>query len=221
MDGSFTSARRPREPAWRRRVELWMETGRLTAVDVPVLGVVRHRPRGRHRRPPRARPVRPDAPRPRRRRRRGWPSDPTSRSAGALLDQRNVAGFGNVYAVELPFVVGVSPNQPVGTVDGLPDLLGLGAAVIRTNAARGPQNTTGRTPAARRPLDLRPAGPAVPAVRDPPRRLGRARQPVAAGRRCGARRASRSSPGAPSTSPGPAACWPCTRPGASRRSRAA
>ena len=64
--------------------------------------------------------------------------------AGALLDQRNVAGFGNVYAVELPFVVGVSPNQPVGTVDGLAELLGLGAAVIRTNAARGPQNTTGR-----------------------------------------------------------------------------
>ena len=69
---------------------------------------------------------------------------PTSRSPGALLDQRNVAGFGNVYAVELPFVVGVSPNQPVGTVDGLAGLLGLGTAVIRTNAARGPQNTTGR-----------------------------------------------------------------------------
>ena len=77
--------------------------------------------------------------------------------AGALLDQRNVAGFGNVYAVELPFVVGVSPNQPVGTVDGLPELLGLGAAVIRTNAGRGPQNTTGRRLQRRRPLDLRPA----------------------------------------------------------------
>ena len=64
--------------------------------------------------------------------------------AAALLDQRNVAGFGNVYAVELPFIVGVSPSQQVGTVDGLRGLLGLGAAVIRTNAARGPQNTTGR-----------------------------------------------------------------------------
>src|SRR5215212_7305584 len=30
--------------------------------------------------------------------------------AGALLDQRIAAGFGNVYAVELPFVVGVAPQ---------------------------------------------------------------------------------------------------------------
>jgi endonuclease-8 len=41
-------------------------------------------------------------------------------------------------------VVGVAPHQPVGTIDGLAGLLGLGTAVIRSNAARGPQNTTGR-----------------------------------------------------------------------------
>jgi endonuclease-8 len=64
--------------------------------------------------------------------------------AGALLDQRNVAGFGNVYAVELPFVVGVSPNQPVETITGLHDLVALGTALIRVNTARGPRNTTGR-----------------------------------------------------------------------------
>ena len=46
--------------------------------------------------------------------------------------------------MELPFIVGVSPHQAIGTVDGLLGLLGLGAAVIRTNAERGPQNTTGR-----------------------------------------------------------------------------
>ena len=103
--------------------------------------------------------------------------------AGALLDQRIVAGFGNVYAVELPFVVGVSPQQPVGTIDGLAGLLGLGTAVIRTNAARGPQNTTGRKLALDDHWIYGRARPAVPAVRHDARRVGRARQPVAAGHR--------------------------------------
>ena len=143
LDGSFTVGPVAREAEWRRRVELWMETGRLTAVDVPVLGVVatsREDDVVGHLGPDLCGPVPPDlaivvermAER---------PDEPL---AGALLDQRNVAGFGNVYAVELPFVAGVSPNQPVGAVDGLAELLGFGAAVIRTNAARGPQNTTGR-----------------------------------------------------------------------------
>ena len=61
-----------------------------------------------------------------------------------MLDQRNVAGFGNVYAVELPFIVGVSPNQPVGTIDGLDGLLAIGTAMIRGHAINGPRNTTGR-----------------------------------------------------------------------------
>ena len=68
---------------------------------------------------------------------------PAEPLGGALLDQRNVAGFGNVYAVELPFVVGVSPRQPVGTVTGLDGLLGLGTAVIRINAAAGRRTRPG------------------------------------------------------------------------------
>ena len=40
MDGSFTVGPAATESAWRRRVELWMETGRLTGIDVPVLGIV-------------------------------------------------------------------------------------------------------------------------------------------------------------------------------------
>jgi endonuclease-8 len=64
--------------------------------------------------------------------------------AAALLDQRNVAGFGNVYAVEVPFIAGVSPNQPVGDIENLDTLIAVGTAIIRTNASRGPQNTTGR-----------------------------------------------------------------------------
>ena len=67
--------------------------------------------------------------------------DPTAALATSLLDQRNVAGFGNVYAIEVPFIAGVSPNQTVGTLEDLDRLVGLGTALIRTNADRGPQNT--------------------------------------------------------------------------------
>jgi endonuclease-8 len=143
MDGSFTVGPAAREPRWRRRVELWMETGRLTAVDVPVLGVVATADEGQvvgHLGPDLCGPEAPDVAVVTERMQRR----PEVPLAGALLDQRNAAGFGNLYAVELPFVVGVSPNQPVGSVAGLDALVGLGTAVIRTNASRGPQNTTGR-----------------------------------------------------------------------------
>jgi endonuclease-8 len=63
---------------------------------------------------------------------------------GALLDQRNVAGFGNVYANDLPFVTGLSPHQPIGTIEGLAGLVAIGTAMIRVNANHGPINTTGR-----------------------------------------------------------------------------
>jgi endonuclease VIII len=70
--------------------------------------------------------------------------DPAAPLAGALLDQQNIAGFGNVYAVELPFIAGVSPSQAVGTIDGLDALLRVGTAMIRLHARSGPRNTTGR-----------------------------------------------------------------------------
>jgi len=143
MEGSFKVGPRAIEPEWRRRIELWMEDGRLTGVDVPVLGIVATAHEDRivgHLGPDLCGPELPDLDAVLDRLAE-VPDEPLS---GALLDQRNVAGFGNVYAVELPFVVGVSPSQPVGTIGGLAGLLGLGTAVIRTNAARGPQNTTGR-----------------------------------------------------------------------------
>ncbi len=64
--------------------------------------------------------------------------------SAALLDQRHLAGFGNIYAVEVPFICGISPYAPVDEIVGLDTLLAIGAALIRTNALRGPQNTTGR-----------------------------------------------------------------------------
>ena len=40
LDGSFVVGPAADAPAWKRRIELWMEDGRLTGVDVPILGVV-------------------------------------------------------------------------------------------------------------------------------------------------------------------------------------
>ena len=164
MDGSFHVGPAATEPAWRRRVELWFEDGRLTGVDVPVLGIVPTAAEDRvvgHLGPDLCGAAPPDLAEVLDRLAEG-PDEPL---AGALLDQRNVAGFGNVYAVELPFVVGVSPNQPVGTIAGLDGLLGLGAALIRTNAARGPQNTTGRRLALDDHWIYGRRGRALPAVR--------------------------------------------------------
>ena len=143
MDGSWRVGPAATEPDWRRRIELWMEDGRLTGLDLPVVGVVPTSQEERivgHLGPDLCGPEQPDLDEVLDR--LGEAVDEPL--AGALLDQRIAAGFGNVYAVELPFVVGVAPQQPVGTIDGLAGLLGLGTAVIRTNAARGPQNTTGR-----------------------------------------------------------------------------
>lgn len=143
MDGRWRLGRRTTEPAWRRRLELQMDTGWLTAIDMPVLEAV----------PTSAEPsiigyLGPDL---------CGPSEPDLDAvetrilrqpelplAGALLDQRSVAGFGNVYAVEVPFICGVSPFQAVASIEGLDQLLRVGAALIRTNATRGPRNTTGR-----------------------------------------------------------------------------
>lgn len=143
MTGSWTVGPTSDEPAWRRRVELWMETGRLTGIAVPILEVLPTSAEDRiigHLGPDLCAAEPPDVDEIVAR----LTHDPAAPLSGALLDQRNVAGFGNLYAVELPFIVGVSPNQPIGTVTGLAGLIGLGTAMIRTNARRGPQNTTGR-----------------------------------------------------------------------------
>lgn len=143
MTGSWTVGPQAREPEWRRRIELWMENGRLTGIDLPVVEVLATLHEGRaigHLGPDLCGAELPDLDEVVDRMLR----QPDDTLAMALLDQRNVAGFGNVYAIEVPFIAGVSPNQRVGAIEGLPQLVGLGAALIRTSAERGPQNTTGR-----------------------------------------------------------------------------
>lgn len=60
----------------------------------------------------------------------------------ALLDQRNVAGFGNEYAAELLFLRGVLPTTPTPEVD-VAALLDLGVRTIRANRDRRRRTFTG------------------------------------------------------------------------------
>ncbi|KJC65093.1 DNA-formamidopyrimidine glycosylase family protein [Agreia bicolorata] len=60
----------------------------------------------------------------------------------ALLDQRNLAGLGNVYANELCFLRGVLPTRPVSSVD-LPPLIALAHRAILVNRDRTERSTTG------------------------------------------------------------------------------
>lgn len=143
MDGRFAVGPASREPEWRRRIELWFDDGRLTGVDVALLGVVPTAAEDQvvgHLGPDLCGVVAPDPLLVAARLQR----EPEVPLAAALLDQRNVAGFGNVYAVELPFIVGVSPLQPVGAIDLLDVLLRVGTPMIRLHGRQGPRNTTGR-----------------------------------------------------------------------------
>jgi endonuclease-8 len=61
----------------------------------------------------------------------------------ALVDQRNLAGIGNLYRAELCFLAGVNPFSPVSTVNDLPRLLNRAKALLDANKDRVTQATTG------------------------------------------------------------------------------
>ena len=61
----------------------------------------------------------------------------------ALLDQRNLAGIGNLYKVESLFVEGVHPWDRVADVADLPALVDRARALMRANLHRPQQITTG------------------------------------------------------------------------------
>lgn len=67
----------------------------------------------------------------------------------AILDQRNVAGFGNVYANEMLFVRGIPPTRPATEVDAA-GLIDLGARMIRANRDRAARTFTGEDRPGRR-----------------------------------------------------------------------
>jgi endonuclease-8 len=72
-------------------------------------------------------------------------SDPGRGVGEALLDQRNLAGIGNVYKAELCFLRGVHPDLPVGRVPDLPGLVHQAKRVLEANKLRAQQTTTGDT----------------------------------------------------------------------------
>ena len=144
MTGKFEVGRASKEPEWKRRVELRLGDGRLTGVQVPLLGMLDTADEHEitdHLGPDLCAVA-------------GPPDtgvivermlrEPDAPLTGAMLDQRNAAGWGNIYVHDVPFLMGLSPYQPVGTVEALEPVVDLATALIRVNAERGPQNTTGR-----------------------------------------------------------------------------
>jgi len=61
----------------------------------------------------------------------------------ALLDQRNVAGFGTVYLAETLFLRGVDPARPAGDVEDLTAVVELGHRLLDANKERLGHVTTG------------------------------------------------------------------------------
>ena len=141
MDGRVLIVSEMRGAAWRRRIELGFGERTMIGLDLPVVeliptsmesSVVGHLgpdlSTGVAAAPAGDRLV----------------SDPGAPLAGALLDQRNLAGLGNVFAVEVPFIVGVDPHQAVGSIDRLDIVVDVAAALIGWSTANGVRNTTGR-----------------------------------------------------------------------------
>ncbi|MEJ2863441.1 DNA-formamidopyrimidine glycosylase family protein [Actinomycetospora flava] len=152
MTGSWTVVRKRRadgRPALPRgvRAALTLDTGvALVGVDVPVLELLRTRDEHRvvgHLGPdvlagvPTATRDRFDLDDALHRLRR----DPARPVVEALLDQRGVAGLGNLWAVELCFLRGLWPWTPVGDVD-LEPLLALARRMIRHSLDHGTGMTT-------------------------------------------------------------------------------
>lgn len=149
MQGSWSitgeGKRVPRAVAATTRVRLRLDSGRTAwGIDLPVVELLATRDEAAatgHLGPD---PLRAD-----------WDADEAARRllarperpvAASLLDQRSVAGFGNLWANELCFLRGVDPLTPIGVVD-VPALLAVGARALRVSATvEGMyQTTTGST----------------------------------------------------------------------------
>lgn len=64
--------------------------------------------------------------------------------AEALLDQRNLAGLGNLYVAELCFLQGLDPHRPVREVADPYRLVSRAKGLLEANKERVEQTTTGR-----------------------------------------------------------------------------
>ncbi|MFI2436358.1 Fpg/Nei family DNA glycosylase [Streptomyces sp. NPDC018693] len=73
-------------------------------------------------------------------------ADPARPLGEALLDQRNLAGIGNIYKSELCFLLGATPWLPIGTLpaDRAAKLPALAQRLLESNRDRPVRSTTGR-----------------------------------------------------------------------------
>lgn len=69
---------------------------------------------------------------------------PEREIADALLDQRNLAGIGNLYKSEVLFLKGEHPENRVEDVRDLPGMLDLAKRLLEASVREGVQSTTGR-----------------------------------------------------------------------------
>jgi endonuclease-8 len=72
-------------------------------------------------------------------------ADPDRELGPALLDQRNLAGVGNLYKTEVCFLAGVTPWTRVGDVPDLARIVDRVARLLRANRDTVRQVTTGDT----------------------------------------------------------------------------
>ncbi|MDT7536987.1 MAG: endonuclease [Actinomycetota bacterium] len=70
-------------------------------------------------------------------------TDPDREIGIALLDQRNLAGLGNLYRIEMLFLRGITPWVVVGDVHDLRGLVELGRRLMLANKDHVEQITTG------------------------------------------------------------------------------
>jgi formamidopyrimidine-DNA glycosylase len=76
--------------------------------------------------------------------------DPDRAIGEALLDQRNLAGAGNVYKAEICFLRGISPWTPLGDVKDVAGVVDLAHRLLIANRERYDHVTTGDTRAGKR-----------------------------------------------------------------------
>ncbi|MFH5879885.1 Fpg/Nei family DNA glycosylase [Arthrobacter sp. NA-172] len=70
-------------------------------------------------------------------------SSPDEAIGVALLDQRNVAGIGNIYRCEACFLAGIHPATPVSAVPDLAGMLAEAKVLLEANLGPGPRTTRG------------------------------------------------------------------------------
>lgn len=63
----------------------------------------------------------------------------------ALMDQRNLAGFGNEYVNELLFIMGLAPHRRVGDVSDVRRVITRGQRMLDVNKSRVERSFTGST----------------------------------------------------------------------------